>query len=184
MTAPDGGRAPTVAALVRGRADDDNVGLLYRDHSWTWREVVAEAATRASWLRETLDGDRPPHVGVLLPNVPEYVFLMFGAALAGACVVGINPTRRGAELERDIEHTCCQLVIWPTRRTPTSSSVRCASKMRHGPTHRGAALPDTDPPATTLMCLLFTSGSTSAPKAAMCSQARMARGHRFRLRPR
>ena len=32
----------------------------------------------------------------------EYIFLLAGAALAGAVVVGINPTRRGAELAGDI----------------------------------------------------------------------------------
>ena len=53
----------------------------------------------------------PPHVGVLLDNVPEYLFLLGGAALAGAVVVGINPTRRGAELARDIRHTDCQVIV-------------------------------------------------------------------------
>ena len=42
---------------------------------------------------------------------PEYVFQIFGAALAGACIVGVNATRRGAELARDIDHTACQFVI-------------------------------------------------------------------------
>ena len=53
----------------------------------------------------------PFHVGVLLENVPEFVFLLLGAGLAGAAVVGINPTRRGAELARDINHTDCQLIV-------------------------------------------------------------------------
>src|SRR6202035_2662606 len=51
------------------------------------------------------------HVGVLLDNVPEYLFWLAGAALAGAVVVGINPTRRGQELARDIRFTDCTLVV-------------------------------------------------------------------------
>ena len=51
------------------------------------------------------------HVGVLLDNVPEYVFLLGGAALSGRVVVGINPTRRGEELARDIRHTDCAVVL-------------------------------------------------------------------------
>ena len=51
MTAPDASRARTVAAMIRARADDDNVGLVSGEQSWTWREVVAEAATRAAWLQ-------------------------------------------------------------------------------------------------------------------------------------
>src|SRR5580698_8479032 len=88
-----------VAQLVAARAEDDNVGLLADDRSWTWREVVAESAARAAWMAATLDPAKPPNIGFLLDNTPDYVFTLFGAALAGATVVGINSTRRGAELE-------------------------------------------------------------------------------------
>jgi fatty-acyl-CoA synthase len=174
--------ASTVAEMVRARADDDNVALLHGDRCWTWREVVAEAAARAAWLRETLDPARPPHVGVLLPNVPEYAFQMFGAALAGACVVGVNATRRGAELARDINHTACQFVIADAT---YADLVENPVRVENGPwsAHRGAALPDDDPPATARMCLLLTSGSTAAPKAAVCSQGRMAGGAMFGFGP-
>jgi fatty-acyl-CoA synthase len=165
----------TVAGLVRARADDDNVGLVYGDRSWTWREVVAEAAARASWMRATLDPKRPPHVGLMMPNLPEYVFQMFGAALAGACIVGINATRRGAELARDIEHTSCQFVVADaTYAELVDGPVRVEEQPWAG--HAGAALPERDPPPSALMCLLLTSGSTSAPKAAMRSQGRLAGG--------
>ncbi len=71
---------------------------------------MAEAEFRAELLRR-LRRDGPFHVGVLLENTPEYLFLLAGAALAGAVVVGINPTRRGAELAADIRRTDCQLLI-------------------------------------------------------------------------
>jgi fatty-acyl-CoA synthase len=163
----------TVAALVRARTDDDNVGLLFGDRSWTWREVVAEAAARASWLRATLDPERPPHVGLLLPNTPEYVFQIFGAALAGACIVGINPTRRGAELERDIDHAACQYVVADAT---YADLVGDAVVVEDAPwaEHRGAALPASDPDPSAPLCLLFTSGSTAAPKAAIRTQGRLA----------
>ena len=48
---------------------------------------------RARRSRGELRRDGPFHVGVLLENVPEFVFWLGGAALAGATVVGINPTR-------------------------------------------------------------------------------------------
>lgn len=163
----------TVADLVRARADDDNVGLLYGDRSWTWREVVSEAAQRADWLIAALDPARPPHVGVLLPNVPEYVFQMFGAALAGTCVVGLNTTRRGAELARDIDHTACQFVLTDAT---YAGLVGDALRVEEAPweSHRRATPPAAAPLPDTLLCLLLTSGSTSAPKAARCSQRRMA----------
>jgi fatty-acyl-CoA synthase len=55
--------------------------------------------------------EAPWHVGVLLENTPEYIFLIAGAALCGATVVGINPTRRGAELAADIRGTDCAVIV-------------------------------------------------------------------------
>ncbi|MCW2587616.1 MAG: hypothetical protein JWQ86_43, partial [Mycobacterium sp.] len=166
--------APSVAAMLRARAEDDNVGLVYEGRSWTWRQVVAEAATRAAWMRATLDPERPPHVGVLLPNVPEYVFAIFGAALAEACIVGVNSTRRGAELARDIEHAACQLVISDATLGPLVEDYVALDDAPWN-AFAGALLPDVDPPPSALLFLIFTSGSTSAPKAVKCSQSRLAR---------
>lgn len=163
----------TVAALVRARAEDDCVALVYEDRCYTWREVVEEAATRAAWMQAELDPSRPPHVGVLLPNVPEFVFLICGAALAGACIVGVNSTRRGEELARDIEHTACQFVLTDAtyaKLLPGALRIEDRPWIDYG----GAPLPSTDPPASSDMFLLLTSGSTAAPKAARRSQGRVA----------
>jgi len=65
---------------------------------------------RAAILEE-LRREGPFHVGVLLDNVAEYLFLLGGAALAGATIVGINPTRRGEELATDIRHSDCQFIV-------------------------------------------------------------------------
>ena len=101
---------PSVAELFLSRRGDGHVGLRVEDDRWTWDAVVSESAARAAMLAR-MRRDGPFHVGVLLENIPEYLFLLGAAALSGATVVGINPTRRGAELARDIRHTDCQLVI-------------------------------------------------------------------------
>ncbi len=95
---------------MRLRSEDDSTGLLFEGKRWTWREVVAEAELRARLLLSLRRAD-PFHVGVLLENTPEYLFLLAGAALAGAVVVGVNPTRRGDELASDIRRTDCRLLI-------------------------------------------------------------------------
>ena len=159
--------------MVRARADDDNVGLVSGEQVWTWREVVAEAGVRAAWMRATLDPSRPPHVGVLLPTVPEYVFQILGAALAGACIVGLNATRRGSELARDVEHTACQFVVADATYADLVDEPICTEDAPWSG-FDGARLPLEDPAPSTLLFLLLTSGSTSAPKAAKCSQARIA----------
>jgi fatty-acyl-CoA synthase len=87
----------TVASLIRARKGDLHAGYIFEGRTYTWDDVVSESAIRASILTELLSDDRPPHVGILLENTPEYLFWIGGAALVGACVVGINPTRRGSE---------------------------------------------------------------------------------------
>ncbi|MEY2398285.1 MAG: steroid-22-oyl-CoA synthetase [Actinomycetota bacterium] len=177
----------TVAGLLARRAGDDHVGLRAGDESWSWDEVVRESATRAAIIN-ALRGDGPPHVGVFLDNVPEFLFWLGGAALAGAAIVGINPTRRGAELAADVKHTDCQLIVTdavgkamldgldvgvaPDRildigSTPYQSRLlACEDGARVQPT------PKVGPEA--LLLLLFTSGTTGAPKAVRCTQGRLA----------
>ena len=55
---------------------------------------------------------------MLLDNVPEFSFLLGAAALNDAVVVGINPTRRGTELARDITATDCQLIVTEAKYRP------------------------------------------------------------------
>src|SRR5688572_4072786 len=101
-----------LAELIRDRVSDgDRVAVRFEDDSWSWAEYSRGCATRAAYLLAELDRSVPPHVGVLLDNTPEMVMWLGAAALTGDVIVGINPTRRGAELARDITHTDCQLVV-------------------------------------------------------------------------
>jgi fatty-acyl-CoA synthase len=95
---------PTIAELILARADDDRPALLFEHRRWSWREYVRACVARAQLLLELRTAGLF-HVGVLLDNVPEYPMLLGAAALAGAALVGVNPTRRGAELARDVRHS-------------------------------------------------------------------------------
>jgi fatty-acyl-CoA synthase len=191
----------TIDELIRQRAGDVSVGLVCADRTWTHDQVVRAQSERAAVLAE-LRRPGPFHVALLLDNVPEYVFWLGAAALAGAVLVGGNPTHRGDELARDLSHTECQLLITsPEYRTlvekhdlgpalpperilvidDPSGDTDAAAPTPYGVLLSGVAgapLPD---PATTLITeetlglLLFTSGTSGAPKACLCSQGRLAR---------
>jgi fatty-acyl-CoA synthase len=167
-----------IAELLVERAEDDDVALVFSDAQWTWRQTVAEAAARADWLSNTLDPAAPPNVGLLLDNTPDFVFTLFGAALAGACIVGVNSTRRGAELERDIAHTDCQFVLTDsahsTLRTADSPIATLLVEDAPWRKYAGSPVPTPLPDPTSLLMLIFTSGSTSAPKAVRRSSGRIA----------
>ena len=181
----DGPEHPvTFAELVAARADDDRTGLCYEDRTWSWREVIAEARLRAGLARSLRRSDGPWHVGLFLENGPEHLFWMLGAALAGIPVVELNPTRRGAELARDITHTDCGVLVTETERavlldglvpgiprlvTDTDAYAEKLADARPLP----AGGPPIDP--KTIFSLVFTSGTTSAPKAVICSQGRLGR---------
>lgn len=177
----------TIAALLQARADDDRTGFLHEDGSWSFREVVAEGRRRAALFQELHDPDRPPHIGVLLDNTPDYLFWLVGAALAGAVVVGINSTYRGEPLVQLIEHTDCELLVTSSTQAALLDGVtspipddRLLLVDTPDHTRQLDAAPPFTAPATAvgpddLYLLVFTSGSTGLPKAVRCTQGRLAR---------
>jgi fatty-acyl-CoA synthase len=208
--------APSAAALLRRNGTDpttaDRPAVLFGDTAWTHAELLAESLRWADAFRSLRPRDLavPFHVGVLLDNTPAYLAALGGAAFAGSTLVGLNPTRQGEQLARDITHTeLCAVVteprhalllrevqgeipvsptrVYTTRRWTAEEdaelpgvggqwdSLLALAK----PTDSG---PDADPELTTTWCLVFTSGTSSAPKAVICSQRRMLlTGERMRI---
>ncbi len=176
-------RAETLVALLDQRAGDDTAGIVVDDRSWTWREVVAESARWSAALATLRPARDPFHVGVLLGNRPEYLFALFGAARVGAVLVGVNETRRGDELARDIRHTDCVAVLTDTDHVGLLDGLDLGDTTVvdvDGAAWRDlvatAPEPATEPVATNdVLLLIFTSGSTGAPKAVQLSHARACR---------
>jgi len=181
----------TFADHVRARSTDDNIAIRFDNESLTYREWCSGVASRAAmWLdilRSRPEGTSP-HIGVLLENTPEFTMWLGVAAVTGSVIVGINPTRRGAELARDITHTSCQIVVTETSQIElldgldlgdangfifVTESNEYAESVN---TYAGAVLPTSkecpvDPAHTFL--LLFTSGTSGAPKAVITSHQRL-----------
>jgi fatty-acyl-CoA synthase len=179
MNSIDDAPAPSIASLLAARASDPRPGLHGDDRTWTWAEVVTESASRARLLNEL--GLAGRHLGVLLENTPEYVFLLYAAALTGSVVVGINPTQRGDALAHDIRHTECAAVFTDDLGAAllagldlNIATIRVDEPAwtEHVTGHAETDLPEQLPGPDALLLLIFTSGSTGAPKAVRMSQGR------------
>jgi fatty-acyl-CoA synthase len=191
--------APNVRSLLTRNAVQfgDRPALHFGDRSWTHGELFTEAERFAALFRDHLDPRGPPHVGLLLDNTPDYVFALCGAALVGAAVAGLNHTRMGEHLAHDITHTDVQLVITEPRHEtqlrraaeglalsggvlvserfvddddPPTSGSSLADALESAPAAPGR---QTDVDVDTLWALLFTSGTSAAPKAVRCTQRRL-----------
>jgi fatty-acyl-CoA synthase len=148
---------------------------------WTYQELLDDANRAAQWL---LTKFRPgEHVTVWAPNVPEWILLQYGAALAGLVLVTANPALRAGELEYVLRQSKSVGVAYSdsVRGTDTAAiaeqvrgrlpQVREAirfetwhSELQNlGGPHQ--ALPTVEP--TSAAQLQYTSGTTGFPKGAL-----------------
>jgi len=181
--------------MLAARAEDDRPAVRDATTTLTWREAVRAGAERGA-LARTLRREGPFHIGVLLSNVPEYPLWLHAAALARATVVGVNPTRRGEALAADILAADCQLLVTdadgaalvegldlglgPARILVVGSdeyrAMLAGTEAGAGADDATALIADAGAGAAQpddLYLLLFTSGTTGAPKAVRCTQGRL-----------
>jgi fatty-acyl-CoA synthase len=197
-SAPAPGQAPLVApnaaALLRRNAADPEIGprpaVRSGDDVWTHADYLAESVRWANLFLAHLPAGRPRHVAVLLDNVPEYLFAFGGAALAGGAVVGLNHTRRGEHLLRDVVHTDCGLVVTEPRHLELLASIVdelppvlvVGESLEPALAEASDVDPGLEPDVDTPWALIFTSGTSDAPKAVICSQRRLlVTGNRMRM---
>ena len=88
---------PDRTALVEGVPD------AARRRRWTYAQLLADSEkVAAALLGRFQPGDR---VAVWADNIPEWVLLEYGCALAGIVLVTVNPAYRKRELEHVVRQS-------------------------------------------------------------------------------
>ncbi len=174
---------PTVSRLLASLAEVDDRGLRWAETDSgggsfiSWRNHIQDGADLAALLRARLDPAAPQHVGVLLANTPFFCTVLVAAALSGIVPVGLNPTRRGAALQRDIDHTDCQLVLADRENAQDgiiAIDVEAAEFATELGAYRGAPVRFAESDPDDLFMLMFTSGTGGDPKAVRCTHEKVA----------
>ncbi|MCW1957850.1 MAG: long-chain-fatty-acid--CoA ligase FadD17 [Mycobacterium sp.] len=173
---------PTLTQLLQPLAEVDDRGICGDDGSYSsWRQHIQDGADLAALLRARLDPNRPPHVGVLLGNTPQFSGLLVAAALGRVVLVGLNPTRRGAALLRDASHADCQFVLteqpygtdFPADGIPALDMYGAAWSEEIAE-FAGSPITFPDSVPDDLLMLIFTSGTSGDPKAVRCTHEKVA----------
>jgi acyl-CoA synthetase (AMP-forming)/AMP-acid ligase II len=97
--------------LVRS-ADEhpDSVAVAFPDELFTYTELLDDAILTARGLM-ALGVRRGDHVGILMPNSPEFISSYFAISLIGAVIVPINARFRATELGYVIDHARLKVLL-------------------------------------------------------------------------
>ena len=144
-------------------SDPERPALLFEDDAISYGELDRQAAVAAGALHEAgvRAGDR---VAVKLPNTPAYVAAYFGVLRLGAIVVPLNILLARPEIEARVEAASAK-----------TSSLIARCRLDGEPLPEIAERDDDDPAA-----LLFTSGTTGLPKAAILTHGEHPRSDQLR----
>src|SRR4029453_6290670 len=109
--------APDRTALVAGMPNPAD------RRRWTYAELLHDAELVARSLLTRFEPGE--HVAVWAPNIPEWVILQYGAALAGLVLVTVNPAYTATELEYVLRQSrAAGLFLLPEYRTnPMAKSL-------------------------------------------------------------
>jgi acyl-CoA synthetase (AMP-forming)/AMP-acid ligase II len=161
----------------------------------TFSELADSCRAVASWLaRRAIEPGS--HISIVLGNGAETVRLLLGAIYGGYCVNPINLLSQPDQMRFVLDHADARLVLvapeWDARvRTLAASIARPLDIVVVDPDNdalAGAGEPSGAPGPEQPALLMYTSGTTGAPKGVLLTQANLAANalaisHEHRLGP-
>ena len=160
----------------------DRPAVVLDDHVLRYRDLDDLSARVASWLRGRGIG-AADRVGLMAPNVPEFVELYYGILRAGAIVVPMNPQFKSREVEYYLSDSGAALaLIWHGVAEQAAQGAKSAGTdlVIVEPTELADMLAGVDPaPAVAdrassdTAVILYTSGTTGQPKGAELTHANL-----------
>jgi fatty-acyl-CoA synthase len=174
-------RSSTVDDIVRRSADrhPDRLALVFGDRPWTYRELD-DAVSRAAGYLLSLGLERGDRVATVGANSDAYLLAFLGCARVGLVHVPVNYSLTGGELTYVLAQSASRAALVDPTLHDSVTGVQADTALGsvhilHGTDDalldrwRSGDVPaiDLDVADTDLVQLLYTSGTTSAPKGAM-----------------
>ena len=191
----------TLADSLAALSSVNDRGVRFDEEFIPWSQVVSRANERIVSFRRWAGADegsgsvgesrRPPHIGILLDNSPEFVFWLCAAAASELVAVGLNDTRAPRALAADLATADVRVVVYDAGHADlarelarhTAVPVIPEAEFTGGPADAasdvmgdGSAPREVDAAwsdGEALVALIFTSGTSGDPKAVRVTQRKI-----------
>ncbi|WP_421083403.1 AMP-binding protein [Rothia nasimurium] len=173
-----------LAAVLSARFADENPALTWAGGCLSYRQLVALTGSARDFLKRAgvESGDR---VALALPNVPAMVALYYATLSLGAVAVPLHPLLAAREVAYQVQDAGARLLLAGSGTRVAEEAPQAQAEVGEATTVEVLAL-DTDFGAAVLdpwqpeavepsapAVLLYTSGTTGAPKGATLTHANM-----------
>ncbi len=164
----------------------NNIAICYKDKQINYLQLRQHCLSMAArFLKQGIQpGDR---IAIYLPKLPETIYAMIGATVAGAVLVPINPVLKAAQVEHILNHSGASILVSSeSRLNGLAAILKGCTKLTHCisvesldnntlvPTEAKSLLPQRQ--QNDLAAILYTSGSTGLPKGVMLTQQNLVVG--------